>query len=132
MSARLPYFLPILDDHVPGMTCQHSKAHFQLWAHLLVAYQHLHVFFDHEVVVIRRQCLGRWVVPEHYIVSLLECSGSSTSISTQHELCKILVVFEHKSADRIEVGHVRLPAQHVAHDCSIALEAICLQCGKTA
>jgi len=53
------------------------------------------------------------------------------SIQTQHELGEILVVLEDKSADRIEVGHVGLAAQHVAHDCSIALEAICLPCGKT-
>jgi 1,2-phenylacetyl-CoA epoxidase PaaB subunit len=63
------------------MTCQHSKTHFKLWADLLVANQHLHVLFDHEVVVIRRQCLGRWIVPEHHIVSLLKPSARE---SQQH------------------------------------------------
>ena len=105
--------------------------HLQPWVDLLVAYQHLHVLFNHEVVVIRRQRLGSRVVPEHHIVSFLKCSCLEShkegSISTQHELCKILIVLEHKRADRIEVGHIRLTTQHVAHDCSIALEAICLQ-----
>lgn len=77
----------------------------------LVANQHLHVLFDHEVVVIRRQCLGCRVVPEHHNVSLPKSPAEHrTRIATQHELCEILVIFEHKRADGIEVGHVRLSA----------------------
>jgi len=65
------------------------------------------------------------------VSSLKYSAESPTSDSTQHELCEVLVIFEHESADRVEVGHVRLAAQHVAHDRSIALEAICLQCRET-
>jgi len=63
MSTRLAHFLPILDDHVPGRrvsTWRHKPL-----VNSLVADQHLHVLFDHEIVVIRRQRLGRWVVPAH-------------------------------------------------------------------
>ena len=52
-----------------------TPKHLQLWVDSLVAYQHLHVFFDHEVVVIGRQRLGSRVVPEHHIVSLLSASS---------------------------------------------------------
>jgi hypothetical protein len=52
-----------------------SQQHLRSWVDLLIANQHLHILFDHEVVVIRRQSLGRRVVPAHRIVSLLKCSA---------------------------------------------------------
>ena len=66
---------------------------------------------------------------------LPHCAVSSPNIlirilvkwSTEHELSEILIILENKRANRIVVHHLRLSAQHVAHDRSIALEAICLR-----
>ena len=47
--------------------------------------------------------------------------------SVLHELGEIFIVFKHERANGVVVQHLRLSSQHVAHDRSIALEAICLR-----
>jgi hypothetical protein len=78
--------------------------------------------------MVRRQCFRSRIVP----VTLLRqpvnapLEVNKYTVKTQHELRKILIVLEHKRANRIVVHHLRLPAQHIGHDRPIALEAICL------
>jgi hypothetical protein len=64
----------------------------------------------------------------HYSVSSskLPLKVHKYAVKTQHELRKVFVVLEHERANRIVVHHFCLPAQHVGHDRSVALEAICL------
>lgn len=63
----------------------------------------------------------------HYSTVSSSSPGQLVRRSTSHELSKILIILENKRANRIVVHHLRLSAQHVAHDRSIALEAICLR-----
>lgn len=74
--------------------------------HILIPHHHLHLTLYHEVLVIWRQRLRPRVV---------------------HELRQILVVLEHKRADRIIIQHLCLPVQHISHDLTIAVQAIRLQ-----
>ena len=67
--------------------------HLQLWVDSLVAYQHLHVLFDHEVIVIGRQCLGSRVVPEHHIVSLLKVLSASSPTQGRKEAFQLNMNF---------------------------------------
>ena len=95
-------------------------------AYSLVANHHLHIIFDHEILVVRRQRFRSRVVPATSQRQLVLYITGSPKRAIQHEFGKILIVLENKCANCIVVHHLRLPSQHIAHDRSIALEAVCL------
>lgn len=68
-----------------------SQNYCQSRVDLLVADHDLHVLFDHEILMIWRQCLGRWVVPGEHVVSLHKCSTrTSRSIQLNMNFAKSL------------------------------------------
>lgn len=66
---------------------------------------------------------------QHHLVSFTQSphqQGGQGDINHEHEPGKILIILEHKCANSIVVQHIRLAPKHVAHDGSVALQAICL------